>query len=564
MLATQRISIKLKRLGISYTQLFVVSVVLALLYSFLGTTSKIYEPQLINAIDKYSANILSYHTTDTPVDFSWIQFLDLNHFFASHKKLISPLNCEEFANRIQKGPRSFFNCRDQPDNKLVPISLQQNVNMYIDDMSRKIFGKIHLYKSFPNPSNLLYLFHDNYVKFPVKTETKFMSLKSVNLKSAASKLTSFNQDLSPKPVISLNYDDFNYKKNLETFSEESKVKELHYKYKDTKRARKYFGEAYLIDYTGAFNLDWRFFNATNVLEKDLDLKNAKISRLIRGWLNLCSKLEIPSWLTDNNLIGWHMNGLHLPFEDDFSFQITMKDILKLVDQGLNQSIIFDYSDIDKGIKSEMFLDISPYFKMRDRNNKENLVDIRLIDLETGLFLNIIGVSTFQYERLYNYQQKPVFQSLEEGDSRRIENYIKRFKDSREGLLNTKNLEVYNFDDFSSMIPVMFENQVAYLPANYMTLLTNKYFDPFAHSKKGYIYRAGINLWIPKDTCKLPPFLSIPTIEQDMQCLKIDKVNRLHKEYKKATEFHESFMESFNELSDYSGFTLKPLDFGGFK
>lgn len=563
----QKIKLKVSRLTTLQKQVLAGSIFLFILYTLFGGSSQTkYEPYVADAIDQYSASILSSITPgeldQKSVDFSWNQFLNLDEFFNQNKHLVGPLTCEEFANRIQKSERNFYNCDDEPEDKLVPIAMNENVNMYFTDMNRKILGKIHLYKRFPNPRNLIYLFHDNFIKVPVNKAAKKIRVKQNLVAATASKFTKFKQDLKIREPVELKYDDFRYKDNMQKYPDSSLVRQLHTKYKDTKRARKYYGEAYLVDHPQDFNMDWKFFNSSNVLEED-DARNDKITKLTRAWLNLCDKLDIVSWLTSNNLVGWQFNGLHLPFETKFEFHITVSDLLKLVDGGYNHSIIFDYSDLNKGIKSEMFLDISPYFKMRDRNNKENLVDIRLVDIETGLFINIVALTTFLYELLHNYKQKLVFQSLAEADVARIEHYITRYKDDRENLLNTKNLEVFKYDDVQKLLPVVFENQITYIPSNYMNILTDQYFDPFTISKQGYKFREAIDLWVPIETCKPAPF-GQSNEKDDLKCLKDKEVKKQYEMVKEAVKFHEKFLEYFNGLDNYDGYKMKPEDLSGFK
>lgn len=512
------------------------------------------------SVDDYSAKVLNLYNSGSkgPIDFEWDQFLNIDGFVEKHKSLIEPLSCEEFGNRIRKSEKTRYNCIDDPQHK-VPISLQENVLLYVDEMQRKIFAKVHLLKSFPNPSKLVYLFHDNKIEIDVNKEPKKLKSGTKDLSKEIPKLTSYKQDLSPKSPIELNYEQFNYRTCLNSYKEDSPVQQLHEKYKDTRVARKYFSEAYLLDAQGTFNLDWRFFNSLEVISKEYDTLNmAKMSGIIRCWLHFCEKFNIKSFISDNNLIGWALNGLHLPMEKDFNFHLPIEDLMKIIDLGLNQSIIFDYSDYDKKVHGQYFLDISPFFKMRDRNNQENTVDMRLIDIDSGLYIDLIALVNFSYEKLFNFKAKPILQSLNSNDLIKVDKKIEIYKDKKENLLYSKDLDIYRFENLNKLLPVKFENAIGYIPKDYMEILTNEYFEPLKTSRGAFKFREFLNFWYPLEWCKLPPFTSVATKEDDQECLKNPLISSIQNTVSKSTTYHEQFMEWFKNL-DVANYNLKPDD-----
>lgn len=531
----------------------------------------------------YAANILNDYTGKLdPVKFNWNQALDLSLFFKENKNLIASLTCEEFANRIRKTERTYYNCHDDKENE-IPLILPESINLYINNMERIIYGKTHLAKSLPNPSKLVFLLPgDEYVEVPVDKNPQEVGLKSLDLHKIVKKFDSKSSGIVGKEFtpIELNYDDFNYRKSLDKFmlDELLGVKQLHDKYAESKRARKYFGEAYVLGKEGKFDLDWRFYSGPSLLlEEDMmsapvlsdwQDKNKRYSQLIRTWEMFCRQRGVVSWISDVDLIGWRFNGVHLPMDSpNGNFQMPISSLLKLVHDGYNQSLIFNYFDNDIDPKGQLkmiaLLDISPYFKMRDRNNKENLIDMRLIDVETGLYMNIQALSTFQYEKLNNFKAKPIFQSLTEVDQEKLDRYLEMYKDDKTTLLNNKNLDIYNFNDFSTLLPVMYENYLTYIPHDYVKPLTTQYFDPFTVTRYNFRFREGISLWVPLGVCKLPPFVNSPTKEQDQTCLQNPVVNKIHTSLKPATDFHDSFMTWFNEQEGYNNYRLTPKHSNGF-
>lgn len=573
-----RITFRLRRLGLKPIHLAVV-LVLFLIYVFVGPdlpragTKRLaqlktcpYEDYTVKAIDSYSSSVMSKinPSNPQPVNFDWNQFLDIKSYYKQVEDTASQLNCDKFSSRLGRDESTFYNCIDYPDEKdNFKFSLVQNMPLYMSPLNRKMAGKSYLAKVLPNPSKLVYLFHDNKVEVPVNREPSPEPLSGGNLQSLATEFTDFKQPIGKayKPKT-MKYEDFKLKDNLKKYKS-GKIKELHEQYKTTKRAKKYFSEAFMLDRMGFFNIDWRFYNGSDVIDTDSLERNDRLAKLIRGWSNICEKYDITSWLTNLDLIGWHTNGLHRPFDYIHDYEVSIGDLLKLVDLNLNQSIIFDYSDINKGIKSELFLDISPFFTLRDRNNKENLIDIKLIDIETGLFISVYALSSFEYERLMNYKENPVFQSLEGAELTKINRYIDKYKDKKEGLLSNKNLDVIEFELFEKMIPVMYDNRVTYIPIGYKKIASEKYLDPFSLSKDGYRFREGIGIWVSNEVCKLPPFATVISPEVDLECLKKPEVKREYDRFKNAVKFHEQVLEELEKTENWDSYRLIPQDLTGF-
>lgn len=568
------------------------TVVLGYLIWLRTSSSSVSDIQSLNpkrTLETFSANVLANYKSSNPlVNFNWYEVLNLSKFFQVYKPLVGSLNCEEFANRIGKTDRTYFNCLDDLDNKEIPLILEQSVNLYFQETERIIFAKIHLAKSLPNPSKLVYLFPDEkYLEIPVNADKHSpVNMKDMDLSkvlqnqpfrdAVKSKPPIVGQQFSP---IDMPLDAFNYRTSVQKYQKEGLiVKTLNDKYATTKRARKYFGEAYVLNNIGKHELDWRFFNSSILLLDELELmsphqidaftdKNKRYSQLIRTWEMFCYQQGIATWLSDIDLIGWRFNGLHLPMEaPNGNFQIAISDLLQIVDKGYNQSLLFNYYDdnIDKDMRFTGFLDISPYFKMRDRNNKENLVDIRLIDVETGLYISVFALTTFQYEKLFNFKSKSLLQSLKEVDLERIDKYVEIYKDDKTTLLNTKNLEVYNHNDLSPLLPVMYENYLAYVPHGYMKMLTTQYLDPFTATRWNFRFRDGINTWVPLTMCKLPPFVNNPTKEQDETCLSDPIVKHFYNAQKPATSFHETFLDWFNVYTGDEEYQFEPKHCQGFQ
>lgn len=501
----------------------------------------------LSSIDTYSANVLRDHPNEA--HFQWGQFLGLDEYFEINKNTLVGLTCTEFGIRLKKHERSRFNCKDDP-NDFIPIIMNENPLLYLDDANRHLLASIYNLKTMPNPQKLVYLFKGNQLTIPVNPSPKPLVVSgSPDLSKLVSKHTNNGRTIIKAPIIDLEYEEFDYRSQLARFDLESPVSLLETQYKNLKRAGMYFTDAY-VDYDqGMRDIDWRFFRNGDLFKQPYGfLHMARTSALIRAWLHFANTYGVKTWLIENTAVGWKFNGLHLPMENNLRFQISLASLMDLVDQGFNHTIIFDYTDNATPHQGAFFLDISPYIRLRDRNNKENLIDIRVIDVATGQYLEIIGVATFQYEKLYNFKANLLLQSLGDDDIPKLQSKIDRYAEHKIGLLYTKDLDIFKFEEqVSKLLPVKFENSLAYVPVGYDSLLTEKYFDAMRVNRLDWRFREFLNIWVPFEWCKPPR--GNPSQNDDLICLKNSNVEQLYRATRKVSEDHNKFLKYLHSLPD---------------
>lgn len=149
------------------------------------------------------------------------------------------------------------------------------------------------------------------------------------------------------------------------------------------------------------NYDWRFFKwLHHSTEEVLYVK----SKLIKAWFKFAKQIDIKTWISGNDyhtLNSWlNRHGiLNTKVKDPVNVEISFESLIKLVENQYNYTIVYDAttkpikinqtSILDLGA-SAFFLDISPYFVNRYTKdiNWQNRNDARLIDVQTGIFINI--------------------------------------------------------------------------------------------------------------------------------------------------------------------------------
>lgn len=148
-----------------------------------------------------------------------------------------------------------------------------------------------------------------------------------------------------------------------------------------------------------YNYDWRFCHGIGQSSEQM---MATSQKLVGAWFRFADQIGFDSWISGNDyktLKNWQNFGLlnHNISQSPISVEVPMRSLLKLI--LYNYTVLYDATvaeqDFDKfdrfDIGSTAFLlDINPFFL--NRNNKvlnwQNMNDARLIDMRTGIFINI--------------------------------------------------------------------------------------------------------------------------------------------------------------------------------
>lgn len=76
----------------------------------------------------------------------------------------------------------------------------------------------------------------------------------------------------------------------------------------------------------------------------------------------------------------------MPWDLDADVQVTEADMYFLAAYHNMTTYYFKYENLKKG--RFFLLEINPYFKHRDQDDKLNVIDARWIDMDNGLFIDI--------------------------------------------------------------------------------------------------------------------------------------------------------------------------------
>ncbi|CEP63164.1 LicD family protein LALA0_S07e03840g [Lachancea lanzarotensis] len=150
--------------------------------------------------------------------------------------------------------------------------------------------------------------------------------------------------------------------------------------------KKYFTEASLVtDYTHmGHHFDSRFFRG--MVEHD-DMRS-RLDAIVRAWLNFVHSNGLSSWLSHGTLYAWMYNGMAFPWDGDHDMQMPIVH-LNLLAERFNQSLIIEDPEVGNG---RFFLDVGNSITSRVHGNGNNNIDARFIDVDSGLYVDITGLS----------------------------------------------------------------------------------------------------------------------------------------------------------------------------
>ncbi|CAI1518415.1 hypothetical protein SEUBUCD646_0J02550 [Saccharomyces eubayanus] len=153
---------------------------------------------------------------------------------------------------------------------------------------------------------------------------------------------------------------------------------------------KYFAEASEVADASAdgHHRDKRFLSLGYNLLNDPQEFEARLSSMIRTFQKFTKANGLISWLSHGTLYGYLYNGLKFPWDVDHDLQMPIKH-LHYLSQYFNQSLILE--DPREG-NGRYLLDVGSSITVRTHGNGENNIDARFIDIDSGIYIDITGLS----------------------------------------------------------------------------------------------------------------------------------------------------------------------------
>lgn len=378
-----------------------------------------------------------------------------------------------------------------------------------NELNSALASKSYLHSYAPNPYKIVFLFGDEVSILHVGEKKSFLKNQLIEKYIQNSKKRTINlmdEFILMNNTININQDnrfEFRIHLNNSMFNFDFEIKDIrtllslflplshetteYFYYKNLisssltppMSAPKYFYEPQIYNTNLGSHFDWRFFSKLNYsdLEKYFIMKN-----LVTTWLKFCKNNKIITWLSHGSLASWYWNGLSFPWDNDFDFQTTLVDLHKLIYKYNNSLIINDplYGS------ARFFFDCNYYVLQREKLNGNNNVDARLIDVDTGFYIDITALAVSNTKPSSIYFKQNEFKG----------NYFKSNLENK--IYNCKNNHFVSLEDLSPLSKTYFFGHPTYVPNNYISILNREY----PKLRRNLIYRnflffPHLQLWLDK-------------------------------------------------------------------
>ncbi|KAI5960296.1 uncharacterized protein KGF55_004588 [Candida pseudojiufengensis] len=245
------------------------------------------------------------------------------------------------------------------------------------------------------------------------------------------------------------------------------------------------------DHDAGWHYEWRFFNgALRFLKSGWSIEELQIresillDRILRNWFKFSQQKGIISWIAHGPLLAWYWNSLLFPFDEDIDIQMPANELIKFC-KTYNQTLVVE--DINEGY-GKYFIDCSTFIHHRSKSYKENHIDARFIDIDTGSYIDITGLGVSN-EILPSRYDSILEQNFLQGKTSTI--YNCRFP------------HFYSFEEISPLRLTKLGDIPVYIPNNLEEILKMEYGEKGLknYSYGGFIFVDKLNLWIEESKLK---------------------------------------------------------------
>ncbi|KAL6942106.1 hypothetical protein ACO0QE_003272 [Hanseniaspora vineae] len=144
----------------------------------------------------------------------------------------------------------------------------------------------------------------------------------------------------------------------------------------------------IIQFDGAGrHFDNRFFNGKKFY-KEKFITQIHLNHLIKVFLKFTKANGLLTWISHGNMYGYLYNGKNFYWDNDIDVQMPITH-LNLLAQYFNQTIVVE--DPREG-SGRYLVDVGQNLLVRHNGNGQNNIDARFIDVDSGLYIDITGLS----------------------------------------------------------------------------------------------------------------------------------------------------------------------------
>lgn len=239
-----------------------------------------------------------------------------------------------------------------------------------------------------------------------------------------------------------------------------------------------------------WHYDWRFFNgALNYdrigwTERELTTRtNIILDRLLRNWNRFAEEKGIITWIMHGPLLSWYWDGLMFPFDVDIDIQMPAVELARLA-RSYNQTLVVE--DPTEGY-GRFLIDVGTYIHNRGISEKSNHIDARFVDVDSGIYIDITGLS------------KSKANTPEEYNDNGLANIEKGFEDDQVEIYNDRRKHFYKLEQLSPLRYSMLGGVPVFIPLTITDRLIFEYSKGLSdYEFHDWYFVNRLNLWLRKE------------------------------------------------------------------
>ncbi|KAJ3026904.1 UNVERIFIED_CONTAM: hypothetical protein HDU68_004875 [Siphonaria sp. JEL0065] len=112
---------------------------------------------------------------------------------------------------------------------------------------------------------------------------------------------------------------------------------------------------------------------------NLTLVHESLVGIMSAWSSFAETKSVTWWIAHGEMLGWFWNSKFLPWDIDLDIQMSTYQLIQLID--FNNTLL----------EGRYLLDVNPNVVVRSMQQM-NIIDARLIDIKTGYFMDITGLT----------------------------------------------------------------------------------------------------------------------------------------------------------------------------
>lgn len=281
-----------------------------------------------------------------------------------------------------------------------------------------------------------------------------------------------------------------------------------------------------------WHYEWRFFNgALRYLKEGWTTQQLEVreqiilERLLRNWFRFAEEKGIVSWIAHGPLLAWYWDGLMFPFDVDIDIQMPSAELNRLL-ASYNMTLVVE--DVSEGY-GKFLIDCSTFIHHRDKAVKDNHIDARFIDVDTGTYIDITGIGRNREEPPAEYD---AYIREKSSANEEVQLYMDRRK------------HWFNYEKISPLKYTQLGGVPLYVPNDFMTLLNQEYDKgTTAYHFDGHYYVPCVRLWLKEE--KLIPLFQEKDFRNSDGSVDVERLSTLVRDMKE--EMKVKLLESNDDI-----------------